>query len=206
MTQTKKKTKNIYHKLIEIQKEAKLKNVSGKNTVHNYEYATIQDVVKSIKPLFIKHGLLVIPQENFHEYHPTDGGEKGLHIVNIKFEVIDPDTDESVSFSFYGAGEDKKGSRVGLPIAYTMARKEFFIMLANLEIGDDAEKDVNTKTDENKVEKVIKMIEKLKTKEQIEKAIENYEKKKEEYDEGEQMAIEAVFEAKLKEFEKSNDK
>jgi len=196
---TKQEKKLTFHeKLLQIQKEAKVKP-SGENTHHGYKYTTIEDVVNATKPLFTKYNLLILPKSS----EETKDGNR--HTVKMTWEIKDLDSNDTAEFTFTGQGDDKQGSAVGLPIAYTMARKEFLIMVTQLATGEDAEADAHSQPDENKIEKIIKQIGMLKTKKQVESALQKFEEKQEDYDTEEQTIIMAAFEAKLKEFEEEDN-
>lgn len=131
---------SIYERIFNVQQGVKVVMKSGKNTYHKYDYATERDVLAEIKPLLKEQRLVVL--ENAKE-HVMLTDKK--HKIGVEFTIVNLDnTDERDVSTFYGVGEDKEGTVVGLPIAYTMAQKYFAAKKFLLETGDDPEADQNT--------------------------------------------------------------
>ncbi len=126
--------KNIYEKIFNVQHGVKTVMKSGKNTHSNYEYATEKDFISEVKPLLKQERLLVIANTKTHTK------VEKLHTVTVEFKIVNVDNPSEVDISsFDGTGEDKAGSAVGLPVAYTMAVKYFLAKYFLNETGTDAE-------------------------------------------------------------------
>jgi len=158
-----KKFVNLWDKILAIQSESTMALKGGTNEHHQYKYAREVDILDIVKPLLTKYRVAVTQTSISHE--TTDKRDK----IGIDFQITN--VDEPIQFiteRFYGTGEDKAGTVVGTPIAYTMALKYFLAKTFLLETGDDAEIEKRKKTRnedepvEVKFEKAKKMIEKSK--------------------------------------------
>lgn len=131
---------SIWERIFNVQHGVKVVMKTGKNTYHKYDYATERDVLAEVKPL-LKEQRLVVLEAGKEHVMLTDK----KHKIGVEFTIINLDNpDERVVTTFYGVGEDKEGTVVGLPIGYTMAQKYFAAKYFLLETGDDAEADQNT--------------------------------------------------------------
>lgn len=131
-----KKVENIYKKIFNVQSEIGTVLMGGENTHHRFKYAREKDVINEIKPLLRKEGLLVLATTKH-----VDTEDKKRR-VKMKFTLVNVENpDEKISEIFHGEGENKEGSVVGLPVAYTMALKYFLSKTFMIETGDDAEKE-----------------------------------------------------------------
>jgi len=138
--QRKAKKPSLLERIFNVQHGVKVIMKTGRNTYHKYNYATERDVLAEIKPLLKEQRLVVL--ESVKE-HVMLGDKK--HKVGVEFTIVNLDEQtERLTEVFYGIGEDKEGTVVGLPIAYTMAQKYFAAKHFLLETGDDAEADQNT--------------------------------------------------------------
>lgn len=149
-TQKAKKTRTtkklgIYERIFNVQQGIKAVMKTGKNTHHSYNYATERDILAEVKPLLGQQRLVVLSST---KEHVVDGMK---HKVGVDFTIVNVDKpEEKVTELFYGFGEDKAGSAVGLPIAYTMAQKYHAAKYFMVETGDEAEADQHSGVDEKK--------------------------------------------------------
>lgn len=136
---------SIYERIFNVQQGIKAVMKTGKNTHHSYNYATERDILAEVKPLLGQQRLVVLSST---KEHVVDGMK---HKVGVDFTIVNVDKpEERVTELFYGFGEDKAGSAVGLPIAYTMAQKYHAAKYFMVETGDEAEADQHSGTDEKK--------------------------------------------------------
>lgn len=135
----------IYERIFNVQQGIKAVMKTGKNTHHSYNYATERDILAEVKPLLGAQRLVVLSST---KEHAVDGMK---HKVGVDFTIVNIDNpEEKVTELFYGYGEDKAGSAVGLPIAYTMAQKYHAAKYFMVETGDEAEADQHSGVDEKK--------------------------------------------------------
>ena len=137
-----KKALGLWERIFNVQQGIKTVIKTGENTHHKYPYATERDILSEVKPLLGTERLVVTSTTKKHTV------TEKKHEVEIEFTITNVDKPaEKVSEVFYGFGEDKEGSVVGLPIAYTMAVKYFMAKYFLVETGNDAESDQNSTPD-----------------------------------------------------------
>lgn len=152
---------DIYEKIFNVQQAINMAIKGGEHANNHYKYAREIDIIDVVKPELGKQRLLVTSTTIAHEIF-----EKQKK-VTVKFTLTDIDNKTSIESVFIGEGEDKSGSIVGTPIAYTMALKYFFAKMFIVGTGDDAEvekrkgKSVANEAPEVKFDKAIKMIAKI---------------------------------------------
>lgn len=135
----------------------------GKNEHHKFNYARDIDVIDAVKKCMKTERITYI--FTTEEYVKNEIESKKRMIKTI-FTLINIDAPtEREPYIVYGEGENKEGSVVGLPVAYTMSLKYFLSKAFMLETGDDAEVDKRkgskpaaNETPEQKFEKAKKMI------------------------------------------------
>jgi len=128
--------------------KAKYVQKTGKNTFHNYKYATEADFLALVKPLLEEFNLAVVAsQENVtrEELEPTKGGRRQwLTTVQMNFKLIDGDTGYCETLTSYGTGIDSEDK--GLYKAITGCVKYFISKLFLVETGDDPERENENET------------------------------------------------------------
>lgn len=135
-----KATKGLYEKMFNVQADLQTVLKSAEHGHSKYMYATERDFIAEIKPLLKKERLLVVP--NTKDLIVTQNSEgQDKYRVCVDYILINADKPEEKTdpVTFWGSGEDKKGSVVGLPIAYTMSLKYFLAKTFIAETGTDAE-------------------------------------------------------------------
>jgi len=129
----------IYEKVYNVQRKLKTVIKGGENTHNKYMYAREGDFIGEIKPLLAEQRLALLTTTL---EQATDKNYEGVsqHRVKVQFTLVNVDTPtEKIESVFCGVGDDKKGSVVGLPIAYTMALKYYLAKMFIAETGTDAE-------------------------------------------------------------------
>lgn len=130
---------SIYERIFNVQRDLQTVIKSTKHDHNNYMYATERDFIAEIKPLLTRERLVVVPDTASLTSVPNADGLM-YHTVGVRFTLVSVDSQQQmVPALFYGSGVDKKGSVVGLPIAYTMALKYFLAKTFIAETGMDAE-------------------------------------------------------------------
>lgn len=134
---------SIYERIFNVQRDLKTVLKSMEHAHNKYMYATERDFIAEIKPLVARERILILADTITHTATPNYEGVN-QHTVAVRFTLVNVDnTEQTVPEVFYGVGDDKKGSVVGLPIAYTMALKYFLAKTFIAETGTDAEGQVD---------------------------------------------------------------
>lgn len=107
---------------------------TGRNTFHNYDYATESDIVDAIRTAMGEAKLAIIPA-----VESTETLAGGITRLMMKFIVACGDTGAFVVIPWIGDGQDK-GDK-GVYKAYTGAEKYFLMKLFLVATGDDPEQD-----------------------------------------------------------------
>jgi len=141
-----KKTK-LFKKLLEVQKAAKPVKKDGTNPHFGYTYASAESVIWSLRQIFLEQGLVVLP--SVIERIPIEGkGVKGVICnVTMSFEIFDAETGESVKVNCCGDGYDTLDKSAYKAI--TGCTKRGLMMICQVPMSDDPEKDIYTKVDGN---------------------------------------------------------
>lgn len=117
---------------------------NGKNTFHNYKYATESDITDGLRDLLQEHGLAFLPPSVIawerSETTKKDGNRgDDLTRVQLQFGLACADTGEVFTAMFWGEGQD--GGDKGFYKAYTGAVKYFLMKTFLIATGDDPEQD-----------------------------------------------------------------
>jgi hypothetical protein len=117
---------------------------NGKNTFHNYKYATESDITDGLRALLFDHGLAFLPPSVISwERSETikKSGDRGddLTRVQVQFGLACTETGEVFTACLWGEGQD--GGDKGFYKAYTGAVKYFLMKTFLIATGDDPEQD-----------------------------------------------------------------
>lgn len=127
--------KNVFQRMHAVANEIGTVEKNGRNTFHNYDYATEASFVHALRPLLYKHGLVIIPSI---AAPPTV--DNGITTVSMRFTVINIDKpEEKVDMIIPAQGQDK-GDK-GVYKALTGAKKYFIALAFMVPTGDDPEKE-----------------------------------------------------------------
>ena len=151
------KIADIYERKFNVAASIEMAMKGGTHEHSKYKYSRELDIIQAVKPHMIKERIWYSSTTISHEKN-----EK-LKTIGVKYTLYCVDKPEDkIEEVFYGEGEDKSGSTVGTPIAYTMSLKYWLAKTFMIETGDDAELEKKRgKTNESaeaKFEKAKKMI------------------------------------------------
>lgn len=120
----------------------------GRNTFHNYDYATEADIVATVRQELADRDVMLIPGIGTQTREPV--GEKGefLTTLEMDFTFMDGESGETLTKAWRGAGSDK-GDK-GLYKAMTGAEKYFLLKTFLIPTGDDPERDSKDESKEAK--------------------------------------------------------
>lgn len=157
------KKANLYEKIYNVQHSVVMARKGGENTHHKFKYSRDTDIIDSVKGPMKEQRLTYIYTTDEFVKNETDSKKR---MLKIRFWLINVDNPvEREPYDVFSEGENKEGSVVGLPVAYTMALKYFLSKAFLIETGDDAEVDKRkgtkpaaNETPEQKFEKAKKMI------------------------------------------------
>lgn len=136
--------KNIYRRLADVVGDMGHIEKNGHNSSQNYDYVQASDVLAAVRPLFLKHGLVVVPDVGtLHSIDPSPKGTQLITTVGITFTVVNVDTpEERFTFNSIGSGADSNDK--GVFKAITGGIKYGLMELLMLSTGDDPERDTGT--------------------------------------------------------------
>lgn len=135
----KKEEKNIYQKLLTIQKQ--VKGLSKDKKSHNYDYVTGNKLLSFIKPLMDEHGLIlkqeIISIENERQDYKTKYADKSeiLSKVMMRFTWIDCETGEKDE-NMFGANGQNDWEK-GLGSALTYGERYFLLKYFHIATDED---------------------------------------------------------------------
>lgn len=111
----------------------------GRNTFHNYDYATEADIAETVRHELAQRGVMLIPEIDTEERIPV--GEKGsvLTVLHMNMQFIDAESGETIVKKWRGYGTDKEDK--GGYKAMTGGEKYFILKTFLLPTGDDPEAD-----------------------------------------------------------------
>lgn len=115
---------------------------SGRNTFHNYDYATEADIVAAVRTGMSERALMLIPNVQKTEWTVVDrakGGKDRLCTLTVRYTLHDGDSGETLEFDVVGEGQDA-GDKATYK-AFTGATKYALLKLFLIPTGDDPERD-----------------------------------------------------------------
>jgi hypothetical protein len=139
------KPKSLAAKLAEVMAAVERIPKRGRNTFHNYEYATEADIVAAIRKELAERKVILLPAVLDETRVPV--GEKGSHLttLSLEFEFLDGESGESIRKPWKGYGTDKDDK--GGYKAMTGGEKYFLLKTFLIPTGDDPEADKGQERD-----------------------------------------------------------
>lgn len=128
--------RNLVIKLCEILGEVDRVPKRGRNEFHKYDYVMETDLVEAVRQKLAERNIFLL--SSVEELRREDT----LTEARIKFTFLDGDSGESLSFYYFGQGDDK-GDK-GAYKAYTGALKYAIMKNFLVPTGDDPEADTET--------------------------------------------------------------
>ena len=130
---------NVFQRIHAVMTEVGTITKNGTNKFQNYEYATEADFVQAIRPLLIKHGIVIIPQNTILNGVGDLAKDNKLTSISIQYKVVSIDDPEDYTqVTMMGQGADK-GDK-GVYKAITGTKKYMLANLFMIATGDDPEK------------------------------------------------------------------
>src|SRR4051812_47265502 len=117
---------SLYTKLAEVMGEVVSVDKDGRNDFHRYDYASAEQVMRSLRGPLLRRNVVLIPSVvdiTEREFLTPKGKTSTLTTVRVKFTFVDGDSGESHECEWAGAGDDPADK--GLYKAYTGAIKTF---------------------------------------------------------------------------------
>ena len=134
--------KNIAAKLVKIMEECSYVQKTGKNTFHNYNYATAADVLEKVGAALAKNKVIAITTPELVKFDDTKnarGNTEHLATVKTSLKLIDSESGEFIEACGWGSGQDV-GDKAVMK-AQTASLKYAWMMLLQISTGDDPEAD-----------------------------------------------------------------
>lgn len=132
----------LYGKISAVTAEVSRIPKNGRNTFHNYTYATESDITDGLRELLAAHGLAFLPPSviSWERDETADNPKQGPRTrVQMEFAIACCDTGELYTAMVWGEGQD--ASDKGFYKAYTGAVKYFLMKTFLIATGDDPEQD-----------------------------------------------------------------
>ncbi len=168
------KSLGLYKKIHLIMSESKKVAKTGHNDFQHYNYATEEDILAEIRPLLIKHGLIILPSVT---------GERTIEKItslNIDFKIIDIETKEEITLPWVGYGHDKldKGGYKALTGAVKYFLAKTFLLASGNDPEESRKKEMAVKTNiaPGTIQETIKIIRGTKDKKTLNEWIAKIEK------------------------------
>lgn len=139
-----KENKSLFKAINMVLNEVSTVKKEGENKHHHYNYATEEDVLKTVRPAMLKAGLMILPV-NQEIIELTEKG-KFTRIDIRAFYRLAHLSGESHEFSICASGIDTMDK--ALPKALSMALKYAYFQIFNLAKGDDPDHTKNTYSEE----------------------------------------------------------
>lgn len=141
-------SKNLYQRLVDVTKAVGRVPKRGRNSFHNYDYATEADVAEAVRDALCEHGVVMLSTlADLHDREVTTSKGKVETVVTATLEVTFVNADnpeERTTIRMAGSGQD--GGDKAVMKAITAAAKYAQLKTFSIPTGDDPEAD--TKTDE----------------------------------------------------------
>lgn len=144
---------NLYQKLALIQSE--VKGLEKDKAGNNYKYVTGSKVLEAIKPIMIKHGILlkqeVISIENVRQDYTLKSGSAKSEILSkvmMRFTWIDADSGEKDENLFGANGQNDWDKGVGSALTY--AERYFLLKYFHINTDEDDIDNPERKEEERK--------------------------------------------------------
>lgn len=144
---------NLYQKLALIQSE--VKGLGKDKAGNNYKYVTGSKVLEAIKPIMIKHGILLKQEvtsiENVRQDYTLKSGSAKSEILSkvmMRFTWIDADSGEKDENSFGANGQNDWEK--GLGSALTYAERYFLLKYFHINTDEDDIDNPERKEEERK--------------------------------------------------------
>jgi hypothetical protein len=98
----------------------------------NYRAVSEAQVLKKIRPLLIKHGVMVLPTEV-----NVEAVAGGVTTISTKYMLVDVESEEQMIVA--SAGQGKSSADKGMGMAMTYAEKYLYLKMLKIITGEDAD-------------------------------------------------------------------
>jgi hypothetical protein len=136
-------TGGVAKKILAVMKEVGYVQKDGNNTFQHYKYVSEAAIADKVREAMTKCGLVAIPVVKSFDVasggNTKSGAPQWLTTMLVDYQIIDPDSGDSVTATVLGQGIDS-GDK-GPYKAMTGANKYFLMKLLQIPTGDDPEKD-----------------------------------------------------------------
>lgn len=156
---------SLYQKLLVVQKG--IAGLSKDGKAYGYEYVTGGKLLKEIRPIMDREGLLlkqeVLSVENTRQDYKTKSGDKSeiLSLVNMRFTWIDTETGEKDENLFSANGQNDWDKGIGSALTYAeryFLLKFFHIATDEDDIDNPARKERDQQKQEREQEEYIRQV------------------------------------------------
>lgn len=129
-------TRNLYQRINAVMDEVGKLAKTGKNTTQNYTFIEQAVLMAKLRPLFVKHGVVLLPAIVSTNYRQPDGARMVTACCSMSFTLINADNpSERESCPWFSEGADMGDKAVNK--AGTSGEKYFLMKLLMLSDKDD---------------------------------------------------------------------
>ncbi len=135
---------NLYQKLLAITEEIGAIEKTGKNSQQGYAFTEHSEVVSTIKPLLVKHGVMIVPEtvgRQLNQVTNNKGTTFTQASVVSRYLIVNVDKPDESVFCDWDAGEALDTSDKATNKATTASQKTFLMKLFNISDRDDPDND-----------------------------------------------------------------
>lgn len=130
----------IYEKLNAIMDEVGKIEKTGRNTTQNYAFIEQAVVMAKLRPLFVKYGIVLLPQVKGTHYHETPSGKMLVAQLDMNFTLVNADNPaERLEFDWSSEGADNGDKAINK--AETAGEKYWLLKLLMISEKDDPDSD-----------------------------------------------------------------
>ena len=130
----------IYEKLSAIMDEVGKIEKTGKNDTQGYKFIEQAVVMARLRPLFVKYGLVILPQVKGTNYHDTPSGKMLVAQLDMNFTLVNVDNPaDRLEFSWSSEGADNGDKAINK--AETAGQKYWLLKLLMISEKDDPDAD-----------------------------------------------------------------
>lgn len=142
-TPTVEPVKNLPQRLLAVMGDLSKLTKDGNNTSQKYKFISHEQVTNELRPLFVKHGIFILPSVIGHTitpYETKNGARMNLAVTKMQYTIINVDDPTEVLVSQW-VGEGSDSGDKGTNKSVTAAGKYYLMKMFN--IAEDTDPDAD---------------------------------------------------------------
>lgn len=129
-------TRNIYQKLNSVMAEVGTLPKTGRNTNQNYAFIEQAYMMAVLRPLFVTHGLVILPEIISTDWHQAEGAKQTTARCQMRFTLVNADNPAEKLECLWAAEGADMGDK-GVNKAGTSGEKYWLMKMLMLSDKDD---------------------------------------------------------------------